>query len=137
VDITVYLPDEIGARAKREQLKLSRLLRDAVQTELDRRDALHALLGEPQIYEVDLMTEEERRYTGRITGKLVVEVAGYRLFVTEDQRFLVVVEDEYEYEELHGGVRAAVERLAGWLADAPDEFILACERIGAKPVIDL
>jgi hypothetical protein len=36
VDITVYLPDEIGKWAKDQELNLSRMLRDAVEAELQR-----------------------------------------------------------------------------------------------------
>jgi post-segregation antitoxin (ccd killing protein) len=36
VNFNVYLPDELGEQAKAEQLKLSRLLREAVVNELHR-----------------------------------------------------------------------------------------------------
>jgi hypothetical protein len=39
VDITVYLPDEIGRWAKENELGLSRMLRDAVENEKRRRGA--------------------------------------------------------------------------------------------------
>jgi hypothetical protein len=37
MDITVYLPDELGRAAKEAELPLSQLLRDAVAAQLDRR----------------------------------------------------------------------------------------------------
>jgi hypothetical protein len=46
MDITIYLPDEIGKWAKEQDLGLSRMLRDAVEDEKRRRDARAAVTSE-------------------------------------------------------------------------------------------
>jgi post-segregation antitoxin (ccd killing protein) len=135
VDITVYLPDEIGERAKKEDLKLSRMLRDAVIAEFDRKDAVNRLLGETQTYEVELRDAAGREYTGRITGRLLYESLGQRFYLTETGRLLFVVDDRYE--EVEGGLDGAASFIAGWAQDYPDQILDACEALGVKPVIDL
>ena len=67
MDITVYLPDEIGQRAKEHELNLSRLLRDAVTEELSRRGAVAETLKDSEVYEIEL-EGDAGYYTGRITG---------------------------------------------------------------------
>lgn len=46
VDITVYLPDELGKWAKESGLGLSRMLRDAVEDEKARREAYAKVAAE-------------------------------------------------------------------------------------------
>ena len=46
MDITIYLPDEIGKWAKENDLGLSRMLREAVEDEKRRRDARAAVTSE-------------------------------------------------------------------------------------------
>lgn len=53
MDITVYLPDGIGKRAKDAALPFSRLLRDAVATQLDYRDTLAEAIGGMTPHKVD------------------------------------------------------------------------------------
>jgi hypothetical protein len=45
MDITVYLPDELGKRAKAHNLGMSRMLRDAVELEKGRRAAAAAIMA--------------------------------------------------------------------------------------------
>jgi hypothetical protein len=71
VDITVYLPDELGAWAKEQTLGLSRMLRDAVETEKERREAHAAAIakGEFERVEVyDSLDEHNVAFHGREIG---------------------------------------------------------------------
>jgi len=45
MDIAVYLPDELGARAKQMKLPFSRMLRAAVEEEIRNRDRLRAAVA--------------------------------------------------------------------------------------------
>jgi hypothetical protein len=54
VDVTIYLPDEIGAWAKNQELPLSRMLREAVEDERRRRDAAARLAAEAKTYMLDV-----------------------------------------------------------------------------------
>lgn len=71
VDITCYLPDELGAKAKEADLPFSRMLRAAVEAELekreygDRRARLIAWLSKHEDLWRDLhSTEEKERWAG-------------------------------------------------------------------------
>lgn len=138
MNFNVYLPDELGQRAKDEQLKLSRLLRDAVIKELTRKDAMTAVLGEPSTFEVDMLTEDGAAYTGRIKGKQLIEadVAGpFDVYVTEDHRVILYHPDDkmvHTYETVG-------DELVNVLKDAltGPEFIRACQALGIPPVVDL
>src|SRR5437764_582775 len=87
VNVNVYLPDEIGQRAKAADLPFSQLLRVAVIVELERRKAMSTTLEETQTYEVGLEDQEGRPYTGRVTGKRIAfdERRGVEVFLTEDE----------------------------------------------------
>jgi hypothetical protein len=155
MDITVYLPDELGARAKREELKLSRMLRDAVERELDRRDRMARLLedGEPEVYEIQIHSVEGRHQegllvTGRITGRRIAgDEEGIGVYVTTDHRVLVHNAGTATYERIDDPPSEIVTKLTAWLADdqpnwfGPEESVevlyKACEVLGLQPVIDL
>ena len=97
MDITVYLPDEIGASAKQAHLPLSRMLRDAVEAELDRRATLEFTLSDG-IEEHEVELEE---HTGVITGKFLGEFPNAeQVYVTDDERVLVYDEGRRSVREL-------------------------------------
>ena len=52
MDITVYLPDDLGKWAKEHDLGLSRMLREAVEAEKRRREAVADLAAEATIHEL-------------------------------------------------------------------------------------
>ncbi len=81
MDITVYLPDALGARAKQENINLSRMLRDAITEEFAMRDAMKT--QDVQVYEVKL-----EEHVGRITGNKIAEDDRVQVFLTDDERVL-------------------------------------------------
>jgi hypothetical protein len=134
VDITIYLPDELGQRAKAAGLNLSRLLRSAVTDEFERREQMAKTLSEPETYELGIEDPDGRGYIGRITGKMIAaddSLNGATAFLTEDQR--VIVYHRQRYVELDD----PVEELRDWFEDEPAEYAAALEALGEKPVIDL
>ena len=88
MDFTVYLPAEIGERAKAAELKLSRLLRDAVTRELDRRAAMNDTLAESQEYKVAVEDRDGRVFAGRITGRAIAVSGDVTVYLTDDERVL-------------------------------------------------
>ena len=52
MDITVYLPDELGRWAKDNDLNLSRMLRDAVEVAREHRRQTESWRGETAIHEL-------------------------------------------------------------------------------------
>jgi hypothetical protein len=140
VDITVYLPDEIGQRAKDEDLKLSRMLRDAVTSELQRRDAVAEALDDVEVYEFELRDDpiSDVTYTGRITGKRIAgdSPENVAVYLTTDRRVFAVYPDQMTYTRLDDPPEDFVASLLeSGLAD--DEIKQACRALGIQPVIDL
>jgi hypothetical protein len=130
MNITVYLPDEIGEQAKAADINLSRLLRDAVTAELHRREVLRTMLKESQVHEVAVEDRDGNSFTGRITGRVIAEDEPITVFLTDDERVLV-------YDE---------KRLAYWEADDPQEdlrdlsdaeYAAAMQALGLDAIIDL
>jgi hypothetical protein len=137
MDITVYLPDEIGERAKKEDLKLSRMLRDAVIAELDRRGAMVETLSTIETYELWPMTNHETGglYVGRIRGKRLWSDGVREVYLTEDKRVLAHDgPDLYRFDERP---EELVGNLADWMGGPGPEFFEVCEALGIRPVIDL
>jgi hypothetical protein len=131
MDITIYLPDELGERAKRADLNLSRMLRGQVEEELERRAAVAQTLDNPQTYELELEDPDTfRRYTGRVTGRKIAEDEQIEVFLTEDERVIVYDGGRPDYRVLED----PEEELRGLPAA---EYASALSALGIKPVIDL
>jgi hypothetical protein len=132
VDITVYLPDEIGEHAKQRKLNLSRLLRNAVITELERMDTVETTLQTSQEYQLDLEDEDGRAYTGRIVGKEIAwdEREETSVYLTSDERVIAYDGRRLRYWEL--GDPAEDLRQLG-----PIVYTQACNALGIRAVIDL
>ncbi len=134
VDITVYLPDEIGTRAKEAELPFSRMLRDAVEEELDRRATIADTLAEGvQEHEVDLET-----HTGVITGKLLGTFKdGDQIFLTNDERVLVYQAERMDYYEMEDPEAELADLLQQ--TREPDTSIIAdvMRALGFRPRVRL
>jgi hypothetical protein len=136
VDITVYLPDELGKKAKEAKLPFSQLLRGAVEDELARQQAVADTLTEVEEHELDVETPEGSLVTGRLVGTCIAgpsrsDVSAY---LTSDGRILVY---DLNRLQVHDVTQDAVEALTNWFNDDNDAYIEAMEAIGEKPVIDL
>jgi predicted transcriptional regulator len=139
VDFTLYLPDEIAGRAKAAQaegLNLSRLFRDAVTHELDRRDAMSAALMDAQKIELEVKDVQGRPYIVRFTGRILATDQSSerkREVVVYLVREAVLVYDSGNLQ-LHE-LKNPVEELASWV-DQPSYFD-AMHAIGQTPVVEL
>lgn len=134
MDFTVYLPDELGVRAKEfERGVLSALLRKAVIDELHRRESMSATLTETSEYLLDVTDEDGEPYTARIIGRRIVVEEPKEVFVTEDKR-LVVYDAAYNGGEVWVLGIPEVELRQHV---SPGTYTEAMRAIGAKPVIDV
>ncbi|MFN2490119.1 MAG: hypothetical protein ABR529_10340 [Actinomycetota bacterium] len=136
MDITVYLPDDIGKRAKEAGLPFSQLLRGAVHAELERRERVAETLSDIESYEVPIQTPEGSMVIGRITGKFIAEAtrSGVDVYLTSDRRVLIYDQRREQVEDVTHNPAAAFE----WFKDRDvDAYISAMEAIGESPVIDL
>jgi len=133
VDITVYLPDEIGARAKEADLPFSRLLRAAVEEELNRREAVVETLTDSSEYEVlNLEDNEGRLYTGRLVGTMIAEGRNdVFVYLTDDERVLV---HDNRHSKVHE-IEDEEAELREWLEE--EQYVEAMNALGLQPVVDL
>jgi post-segregation antitoxin (ccd killing protein) len=71
MDITVYLPDELGKWAKEHELNLSRMLRDTLEDEKQRRDARAKVTAEgfERVEVYDSKRERDIAFQGRSIGR--------------------------------------------------------------------
>ena len=131
MDITVYLPDEIGKRAKKAGLNLSGLLRTAVTEELEMIEARAETLNDPRTFDVGLEDEEGHFYIGRVTGALIAQDGDTQVFLTEDERVLL-----YDYDN---SKCRPIDDPESALRDALGDgaYFEAMIALGETPVIDL
>jgi hypothetical protein len=134
VDITVYLPDEIGTRAKEAELPFSRMLRDAVEDELARREVIGQTLSDGiEEHEVDLDD-----VTGVITGKClgVTDDGDAEFYLTDDERLLVYDANRQQVSE----VEDPEAELGEWIEQSgKDTEVVASvmRKLGLKPRVRL
>lgn len=135
MDITVYLPDEIGVKAKEAGLKFSRILRDGVIAELDRMSAVQAALdGAVQSKELDLVTDDGRRYIGRLEAALIYEDANVGVFLATNEKVYAYDVHTQRLHEAHSGTLA--DDLRQWLPN-DDDYINVMLQLGQVPVIKI
>src|SRR4051794_23742821 len=101
MDITVYLPDEIGRWAKTNDLPLSRMLRKAVEDERDRREWLKAQKGGATDH-IRHVVGVDGDFQARIYGTVAAQDDVLQLFVTEDDGVYLWAEDTHQLVDLRG-----------------------------------
>jgi hypothetical protein len=136
MDITVYLPDDIGQWAKNNELNLSAMLRAAVIEERDQRKAMAETLGDSAVHELTVEDGEGGYYTVRLHGAQIAEAHGgpggdRYVYLTEDERLIVYSESRSRlYEDID------VSDLREWIDDDGD-YIAAMRALGQNAVIDI
>src|SRR5205809_5294372 len=110
MDITIYLPDELGKWAKESDLPLSRMLRDAVEAERDRRKAVDSTLAEAATFDLDVEDRDGNSYTARIHGALIAgpEYSPIEVYLGKDEKVYV-----YDQSKLYEDVSR--EDLRDWI----------------------
>jgi hypothetical protein len=133
MNLNLYLPDDLGKRAKDADLPFSQLLREAVRAELERREIMSTTLTDLETIQLDLEDDEGLPYTGRFTGRVIAENDrnDVVVYVTEDERVIL-----YDGERLNYWV---VQDIESELADALElsAYQDACRALGIEVVIDL
>lgn len=133
MNITIYLPDDLGQQAKAAELPLSQMLRAAVIDELRRREAMEQMLEGEQVkaYQVDLYSADGEQYVGRITGACLCDSIDCQVYLAEDERVLLYDSDKAEVCELTD----PVEELRDWLSE--EDYISVLYAIGEVAVVDI
>jgi hypothetical protein len=129
MDVTVYLPDDMAPlvkRAKKEERGLlSQLLRDALTTEMERRDAMSETLTDAKEIELELEDNDGNPYKGRFTGKEIDRDGSDAVYLTDDERVLIYDAELAVYWE----VEDPESELEEWPA--------AARALGITPVVDI
>jgi hypothetical protein len=132
VKLNLYLPDDIGERAKAADpdLNLSRLLRDAVEDELGRRERMAEMVDGASEHELELESPEGTRYTGVLTGKRVWwGETDEEVYVTTDERVMVYNGDTCELHE--------VEDAEDWSGANGDLYFALAAALGQKARVEV
>jgi len=139
VDINIYLPDELGERAKQDpDVNLSRVLRDALIEHYERSEAMSKALSNVETHEVNLSADGGEEYTGRITGARIDNEGSIpiEIYLTDDQRVIVYDGDPGR----HWVLEDAGAELGAMYEDGSisgGDYAAAMQAIGERPVIDL
>lgn len=130
MNVTVYLPSELGEWAKQTELPLSRMLREAVEVERKRHEALAATLGNADIFEADVANDGPG-FTVRIHGALIASSGTVRAFVGHDQHV-------FAHDSADGGTMHYLDDPSE-LADLLDfdAYVAAMYALGLRPVVDV
>jgi hypothetical protein len=145
-DVTVSLAPELRQRAKDEGINLSRMLRVALENELNRIDAANDSLTDVQTYLVEMGTSEgkgETAYTGRITGKLIAGSGELGIYLTSDKRVLGYQGPSFSEDRtavckrLDEPKEELAANVAHWLRWSSVSVLDACAALGVRAVIDL
>jgi hypothetical protein len=131
MDVTLYLPDEIGKWAKENDINLSRTLRDQLEAIMEQTKAREAALKGASEVQLKLVNPDGHWYVGRFTGTLITEGGACGVYLTEDDRILVHDWNRDEIAELSD----PEGELRGWLND--EAYVEACNALGIDPVIDI
>ena len=132
--INVYLPDEIGDKAKEAGLNLSRLLRSAVEDELSKLEAHEELLREADEVELSLLDDDGRRYTGRFIGSLIAGGRNCAVYFSEHNELgrRILVHDLDKDSVFCLDDPADLEDLL-----YPEDYIETMHALGETPVVSI
>ena len=90
MDITIYLPDELGQWAKDAGLNLSQTLRSEVEAERHRRTAVDQTLESAGVVRLRVEGRDGRTYTARLHATTLHEETGdVQAYLGEDGRVYV------------------------------------------------
>ena len=128
MDITVYLPDELGAWAKENGVNLSQTLRAQLESEWARRKAIADTLVDTEIIELDVEDRHGRTYTARLHGTpLHDRVGDVAAYLGEDEQIWVHDEGDHSLNPI--AAKLDVDKMLSVLL-SEDEYIEAMSALG-------
>jgi hypothetical protein len=138
MDITVYLPDDLGRWAKDNGVNLSGALRKAVVEEQQRRRVTETTLKGARDHELRVESKDGDAYVAVLRAtEIVWDEPNTYVYLTPDERVFVYDNDEQQLYELQnptdphyggGGLR-------DYLND--DAYIRAMAALGEEAVIEI
>ena len=129
--VNIYLPDDLGARAKADGLPLSQMLQQAVRDYYQEAQAMATTLSSAREIILDLADDNGGRYKGRFTGTPIGSDDRRSVYLLEDGRVLLYDEDNLSYHDISDNVEQELEALER------SAYIDAMTALGLEPVVDL
>jgi len=135
MDITVYLPDDLGSWAKDNKVNFSATLRAAIEDQRKQQAAVATALKDASTHDLSIAEDATgKSYTARLHGILIAGELGNDtsvVFLGKDE--LIYVYDA-ENSRLYDGVQ--VSDLRNWLTRDAD-YARAMLALGEPVVIDV
>jgi hypothetical protein len=133
MDITVYLPDDLGQWAKDAGLDLSQTLCGEIEAERDRREAIAKGLAKADVIRLPVWDQEHgSRYTARLHGVPlhVIQREPVQAYLGEDKK--IYVYDQRDCSLVEDVDPGTLDELLG-----PDAYIEAMTVLGEEAEIDV
>lgn len=131
MDITVYLPDDLGSQGKTAGLPFSQLLRAAVIAELERINAMKQTLKASTVHALRLENQNGDGYVGRLDATLIATTGDLEVFLASDERVILYDASNLRYSD--------IEDPAAELEDLLDRdaYIEAMSALGETAEVDI
>jgi hypothetical protein len=129
MDITVYLPEEIGRWAKESGINLSQTLRAELEAERSRRDAVAGTLTDSKEHKIRV-AEAGLDYV--LHGALIAQDYDHEVeaYLGEDERIYVYDAGRQRLHEV-----GSPQDLGDWLANGL--YVDAMRALGQKPILHI
>lgn len=131
MNLTVYLPDDLGRRAKEAGLKgqYSQLLQQAIEDELMKlENAEKHLRGEMTEVELELVDKDGNEYVGTFEGRRIGSTGELDVYLKDDGAVVVHDLEQSEYVEFdERGDPALEEYFSGVQIGDPEAMALMRE----------
>lgn len=141
MNITVYLPDELGHRAKEAELPFSRLLRDAVTEELQRVAELKHLEetneAEFRTYSLKVSESDGDLWIARIQAKRIVATDGLDIFHTDKDDIVIYGCHSRAFQIYNAHDKEHISAFLKKIAPSDDEYVQVAKKLGLIRIVDL
>jgi len=141
MNITVYLPDELGHRAKDAELPFSRLLRDAVTEELQRVAELKRLEetseAEVRTYTLKVPEKNGDDWLARIRAKRIVATDGLDVFHTDKDDIVIYGCHSGAFQIYNSHDKENISSFLKKIAPSADEYVHVAKSLGLIRIVDL
>jgi len=140
MNLTVYLPDELGRRAKEAELPFSRLLRDAVSEELQRAAELERL---NERTEAEMEThklkvgKDEKLWLARFKGVRIAATDELDIYRTDNEEIVLYNCRDRRFNILPIGEDVEISSFLKEIAPSEDEYVQIASKLGVISIIDV
>ena len=140
MNLTVYLPDELGRRAKEAELPFSRLLRDAVSEELQRAAELERLNegseAEMKTYKLKV-GKGDKLWLARFKGIRIAATDNLDIYRTENSEIVLYNCHDRRFNIIPVGLDIEISEFLKEIAPSEDEYVQIASKLGLIAIVDV